>query len=266
MHLIPKPKAFPITLSYFLIGLVWLFLGTVLIGILDRNTPGTDLRFLYYYKNGIFLCMTGMALFFLLRAHSRHLLKAESNYLKLFESSPGAIYVMDKQSFQFLTVNDIMVKKYGYTKDELLHMTALDIRPEAERKRLKEYLLSDHEEGYETGIWLHQAKDGELFYMLITHHSIRFQNFDAYIVIAIDVDKEVRNEQELEKIRWQNSHELRKPVSNLSGLIHLIQENEKLDPQFVHMLRDSVSELDTVVQQISRSSERKLDDLSAKSS
>lgn len=250
MHVIPKPKTLSVTLIYFLIGLVWLFLGTVMIGILDRNTPGTDLRFLYYYKNGIFLCITGAALFFLLRAHSSHLLKAESNYLKLFEGSPGAIYVMDKVSFHFLTVNDVMVKKYGYTKKELLGMTALDIRPETERERLKNYLWSEHDEGHETGIWLHQKKNGDCFYTLISHHSIRFKNREAYMVIAIDVDKGVRNEQELEKIRWQNSHELRKPVSNLKGLIGLIDANEVVREDMIQLLNTSVDELDQVLQKI----------------
>lgn len=250
MHVIPKPKTLSITLVYFIIGLVWLLLGTVLIGILDRNTPDTDLRFLYFYKNGIFLFITGAALFFLLKAHSRHILKAESNYLKLFEGSPGAIYVMDKISFQFLTVNDVMVRKYGYTKDELLGMTALDIRPEKERERLKSYLWSEHDEGHETGIWLHQKKNGTCFYTLISHHSIQFKNRDAYMVIAIDVDRGVRNEQELEKIRWQNSHELRKPVSNLKGLIGLIDANEQIDEDMVQLLHTSVEELDEVLQKI----------------
>jgi PAS domain S-box-containing protein len=252
MHSIPKPKTLSITLLYFLIGLVWLFLGTILIGVLDRNTPGTDLRFLYYYKNGIFLFITGVALFFLLRAHSRHVLGAESNYLKLFEGLPGAIYVMEKATFRLLTVNDVMVKKYGYTKEELLNMTALDIRPQKEKERLKEYLRSEHEEGHETGVWLHQKKNGACFYTLISHHSIRFKNLDSYIVIAIDIDKGIKNEQELEKIRWQNSHELRKPVSNLKGLIGLINHHEMVSEDIIQLLNTSVDELDQVLQKINR--------------
>jgi len=250
MYVIPKPKILSITLIYFLIGFIWLFFGTVLIAILNRNTPDADLGFLHYYMNGIFLCITGMTLFLLLKVHRSHLLKAESNYLKLFEGSPGAIYVMDKVSFKFLTVNDVMVKKYGYTKEELLSMTALDIRPGKEQGRLKNYLESEHEEGHETGIWLHQKKNGDCFYTLISHHSIRFKNCDAYMVIAIDVDQGVRNEHELEKIRWQNSHELRKPVSNLKGLIGLIDAKEQVNDELIQRLNTSVDELDKVLQKI----------------
>ena len=70
------------------------------------------------------------------------------------------------------------------------------------------------------------------------------------MVIAIDVDRGVRNEQELEKIRWQNSHELRKPVSNLKGLIGLIDANEQIDVDMIQLLHTSVEELDEVLQKI----------------
>lgn len=248
---------YSVTLVYFLSGIVWLLLGTLVIGIIDRNTPGTDLSSLYHYKNGIFLLITGGALFFLLKAHSKHLLKVEENYHMLFEGSPGAVYVMNKQTYQFMAVNDVMVKKYGYSREQLLKMTVMDIRNEEEQLRLRDYLTSDHDEGHETGIWLHQKKNGDLFYMLISHHSIKFKDQDAYMVIAIDVDQNIRNEKKLNEIRWENSHEIRKPVCNIKGLIGLISKNKPTDPEIIELLTASVDKLDAVILRINSNNENK---------
>jgi PAS domain S-box-containing protein len=242
-----------IVLPYLLLGFSLLFLASVLINIIDRDHPEINLRYLHHYKYSIFILITGAALYLLLRAHHKHLSMVEDNYHNLFEGSPGAIYVMNKFTFRFLAVNDVMVKKYGYSREQLLKMTALDIRPENERARLKDYLQSDHEEGHDTGVWQHRKKNGDVFYMLISHHSIKFQDQEAYIVIAIDVDRSVRNEQRLREITWSNSHEIRKPVSNILGLIEILKgsnPDEPVDPKIIGMLSASAEELDRVVKKI----------------
>lgn len=244
---------FSVTIIYLLAGLAWLFLGSLIIRIIDQNIPESDLRFLYHYKNLVFLLVTGVALYFLLKAHHNHIMRVEDNYHKLFEGSPGATYVMDKKSFKLLEVNNLMVQKYGYSRKELLKMTALDIRTPEERSRLSTYLNSAHAEGHETGIWLHQKKNGEVFYVLISHHSITFQRQDAYIVIAIDVDRGVKNEKRMREIMWSNSHEIRKPASNILGLTELMKQNDPalpVDPQLIEMLSAAAKELDEIIHKI----------------
>jgi PAS domain S-box-containing protein len=252
-----KPFLF-IILIYLIAGVAWLYLGSIIIGIVDRNNPDVDLRYLYTGKNITFLLFTGAALYFLLKAYQKRLLRAESNYFKLFEASPGSIYVMEKLSFRFLAVNDVMVSKYGYSRAQLLRMTAMDIRPNDERIKLKKYLNSTHDEGHETGIWLHQKRNGDAFYVLISHHSIKFKDSDAYIVIAIDIDRDIRNEQRLKEIAWTNSHEIRKPISNILGLIEIMKTdppNQIMDPEVLKMLVASAHELDTVVKKINSHAE-----------
>lgn len=241
------------TLIYFLLGLIWLFIGTFIISAIDRNFPKTDLTFLYHSKNIIFLFVTSSCLYFLLKAHHKRVLRVEKNYYKLFEGSPGATYVMDKQTFRFLEVNEVMIRKYGYSRKELLQMTALDIRSEEEKGRLQEYLTSEHIEGHETGVWLHRKKNGDLFYVLISYHSIIFQQTEAYIVIAIDVDRSIKNEKWMREIMWSNSHEIRKPASNILGLTELIKQSDPMQPvdaQLIEMLAVSAKELDEIIHKI----------------
>src|SRR6476659_103014 len=59
---------------------------------------------------------------------------AESFHL-LFESSPVPMWVVERSSLKFLAVNAAAVEHYGYTRDQFLNMTSLDIRPAYERQR-----------------------------------------------------------------------------------------------------------------------------------
>jgi len=189
-----------ITLIYIVLGAVWLMLGNILIEYIDLKTPDQDLSILYSYKNLIFLMVSGILLFLLIQLHHRKYRAAEQNYETLFQGSPAAIYVFEKESYRFLEVNEVMVRKYGYSAEEFLQMTALDIRTADEAEKLKQYFLTQPVEGHETGIWLHRKKDGTLFHMLISYHSSVYKNIPAYTVIAIDVEVNVVAEQKIKEL------------------------------------------------------------------
>ena len=54
---------------------------------------------------------------------------SERRYRTLFESNPHPMWVYDVESLKFLTVNDAAVAHYGYSREEFLAMTIMDIRP-----------------------------------------------------------------------------------------------------------------------------------------
>lgn len=189
-----------IAFIYIVLGTIWLILGNILIEYIDQQTPGRDLSILYSYKNVFFLLISGMMLFLLIQLHRRRVLAVERNYEKLFQGSPAAVYVFEKGTYRFLEVNDVMVQKYGYSREELLKMTALNIRTSDESAKLEEYFAGERAEGHETGVWLHRKKDGSLFHMLISYHSTFYKGIPAYTVIAIDVEANVRAEQKIKEL------------------------------------------------------------------
>ncbi|SHF10174.1 PAS domain-containing sensor histidine kinase [Pedobacter caeni] len=194
-----KKSAF-ITIIYIALGAMWLNLGSNWIEKLDKDTPGEDMSFLYDYKNIIFMVVSGIILFLLIEIYRRNLSSIEKNYKQLFEGSIAAIYVVDRLNYQLLDVNEIMVRKYGYSRKELLGMTVLDLRPYEERAKLDDYLGAEHTEGRATGVWLHQKKNGDLFHMLISHHRTVYQGKPAYTVIAIDIEKHVKAEERIKEL------------------------------------------------------------------
>lgn len=194
-----KKSAF-ITIIYIALGAMWLNLGSNWIEKLDKDTPGEDMSFLYDYKNLIFMVVSGVILFLLIEIYRRNLSSIEKNYKQLFEGSIAAIYVVDRLNYQLLDVNEVMVRKYGYSRKELLGMTVLDLRPHEERTKLNDYLDAEHTEGRATGVWLHQKKNGNLFHMLISHHRTVYQGKPAYTVIAIDIEKHVKAEERIKEL------------------------------------------------------------------
>lgn len=189
-----------ITLVYLALGASWLILGSQWIRYLDQSMPEKDMRFLYGYKNLIFLFISGLILFVLIEMYRRSISRMENNYKQLFEGSIAIIYVFDRESFRLLEVNEKMVEQYGYTKPELLNMTVMDLRPEAEFSKLTEYLKSPHKEGRATEVWLHKTKSGKIFHALISHHRTSYKGQDAYTVIAIDIEVYVKAEERIKEL------------------------------------------------------------------
>lgn len=88
------------------------------------------------------------------------LLENEEKYKILFNSNPYPIWIFDDVTLKILEVNDAAVKHYGYSKEEFLELTMVDIRPKQEVGRLlevtKQLELEYKEEVNE--IWQHMKK------------------------------------------------------------------------------------------------------------
>ncbi|MEW7292292.1 hypothetical protein [Aquimarina sp. 2304DJ70-9] len=69
-----------------------------------------------------------------------------------------------------------------------------------------------------------------------------------------ELQKEAKNKQAIiDKIRFINSHEVRKPVVNILGLISIIDSYEKDSTCFksiITMLKESVDQLDMITRKI----------------
>lgn len=189
-----------ITLIYLALGGLWLNLGSQWIRYLDQSTPERDLRFLYGYKNLIFLAISGVIMFLLIAMYRRSISRMENSYKQLFEGSIAMIYVFDRNSFRLLEVNERMVEHYGYSRQELLTMTVMDLRPAEEQAKLDQYLRSAHPEGSATKVWLHKRKDGAVFHVLISHHKTEYNGQAAYTVIAIDIEVYVKAEERIKEL------------------------------------------------------------------
>jgi PAS domain S-box-containing protein len=89
--------------------------------------------------------------------------RSEEGYRRLFELESDAIVVMDCETRRILAANQAAGTLYGYSREELLSMTGLDLSAEAERSRQsltarESYVPLDH----------HRRRDGSVFPVEVT--------------------------------------------------------------------------------------------------
>ncbi len=128
------------------------------------------------------------------------------DYYRLFEDSPTPMYIYDSSDYHFLTVNESALTQFGYTRDEFMQLTAIDIRPPEDVERFCEINKQLPDSYQDTGRWRHQHRNGEVFYVHIYTRRTLFAGANAVLVLAINIDKKVKTEQALEeKIRETDS-------------------------------------------------------------
>jgi PAS domain S-box-containing protein len=107
-------------------------------------------------------------------------------YLSLFILNPEPMWVYDVQTLEILDVNEATLKRYGYSRDELLGMTIKELLPAEDVPKFLE-LLPDTRNSDRTGPWRHVLKEGSVIQVLITSHSVAYGDHDGRLVMAEDL-------------------------------------------------------------------------------
>lgn len=112
---------------------------------------------------------------------------SEEKYRLLFAQNPQPMWVFDAVTLRFLAVNPAAIDHYGYTADEFLAMTVLDIRAEGDRTSREAALAKMPGAGRDSGLRRHLRKDGTVVEMEVTSDSVEFDGRPARLVVARDV-------------------------------------------------------------------------------
>ncbi|MFH0761283.1 MAG: ATP-binding protein [Bacteroidota bacterium] len=205
----------------------------------------------------ILICAIGILMMYLFRRQQSRMMSEqlqasraiEENfrmYLNLFTNSPIPMFIFRLSDLRFLEVNEETVRHYGYSKEEFMNMTLLDIRPESEHERLKAYIPRITPKLAGAGVWIHRKKDGSLINVDITTTTMDYEREAAAFTIAFDVTERERWMKDMIKARDQAeesdhlkssflanmSHEIRTPLNAIVGFSSLLDEEE--DPGIRH--------------------------------
>ena len=118
----------------------------------------------------------------------------------LFGDSPQPMYAFDEKNLRFLSVNKAALAFYGYSREEFLKLTIMDIRPPWERVRLRRAMARIRRSGIGPfGVWTHLKRGGELAEVEVTAQRFRAPSGRfAIIAIVTDATERLRVQRELE--------------------------------------------------------------------
>jgi two-component system, cell cycle sensor histidine kinase and response regulator CckA len=115
--------------------------------------------------------------------------KAEERGRLLFDANPQPMWIFDVETLEFLAVNDAAVRHYGYSRDEILNMTIMDIRPAEEPPGPP---IGHQTTRPEAAFTRHERKDGTVIDMELVSHELELDGRRARLVLATDISERTR--------------------------------------------------------------------------
>jgi PAS domain S-box-containing protein len=141
----------------------------------------------------------------------RKKLEQEKNHLaKIFQESLNEIYVFDAKTLKFINVNHGAQKNIGYSLEEMITMTPLDIKPNYNESLFRkeiEILEKDNIEKIEFET-VHQRKSGSTYPVNIHLQRSKLGDKDVYVAIILDITEQKSYTEKLEKTVQIRTEEL----------------------------------------------------------
>jgi PAS domain S-box-containing protein len=112
--------------------------------------------------------------------------KSENKFRNLFNNASDAIAIHDMKG-HFFEVNDTICNRLGYSREELLHMTPLDIDTEENANIFKERLNMLKKQGYLTFETAHVSRDGKVIPVEVYSRIIDYEGNQTVLSVARDI-------------------------------------------------------------------------------
>lgn len=166
--------------------------------------------------------------------------QSEKKAKDLFNFSPQPMMVYDPQSLRLIQTNKAATSHYGYTENDFLKLTVIDLGPKDEISRSLEIFnqLKRQSEGAYTNTFIHRKKSGELIDVEIFSSPLIISEAEYRVMVIVDVTERNLYEQKMmqtiiktqEEERFEIGSELHDNVCQILAVCQL----------YLDMLRKSV--------------------------
>jgi PAS domain S-box-containing protein len=205
--------------------------------------------------------------------------KELNHWARIFDESLNEIFVFDADTFNFINVNKEAQRNIGYTMDELLTMTPVDIKPGLNKPKFLKLIqpLLEDEMGKVDFETTHERKDGSSYPVEVHLQLSSMGEKKTFVAIILDIterknyteklEKKVEErtiqltealaaEKELNELKTRFlslvSHEFKTPLSSILTSITLLgkytqtEQQEKRD-KHVNTIKNKVKYLDAIL-------------------
>ena len=150
------------------------------------------------------------------KAVDEALRKSEENHRALFDTNPLPSWVFDLATLAFLEVNQAAVIHYGYTREEFLAMTLLDLCPSEQAAASLPPQPGAASSRPRPSHHQHRKKDGTRIEVEINGAEVTFAGRPARLAVANDVTERRRTEQALR----ESKSRYERIAANVPGMVY----------------------------------------------
>ncbi|CAL8974319.1 putative signaling protein [Rhodoplanes serenus] len=143
-----------------------------------------------------------------IRIDITELKRSEQSFRLLFDANPVPMWVFDRETLRFLAVNDAAIKHYGYSREQFLAMTLLDIRDPVDHHDVSIAARSEHASRGER-VWRHRRADGSEILIQAYTRVLTHEGRPAKLGALIDITQ-----------RWHDEARIRH-LAHYDGLTEL---------------------------------------------
>ncbi len=135
-----------IAAGYAIVGLAWVVVSDWFVAshVSNGAQAAEEITYFQTAKECAFIVVTGALLYYLMNRNVRALRRAQAGmqkrqegiakqYQMLFQSSPSAMLIYTPGTLAILAANDVSLPLFGFSREELLTMTCVDLLVEEER-------------------------------------------------------------------------------------------------------------------------------------
>ena len=192
--------------------------------------------------------------------------------LATLDATTDGIFVFDPLTLRFTHVNEGAVQQVGYSREELLRMTSLDIKPEFNEPRFRAMVapLVNGTQPIQNFTTVHRRKDGVDIPVEINLQCVDPGTAQARLIaVTRDItahkraDEELKRQtrlleatnKELEAFSYSVSHDLRAPLRRLEGLSLALLEDysDRLDEtgkDYLNRIRGEIERMEQLVEDL----------------
>ena len=125
----------------------------------------------------------------------------EESFRLLFKANPMPMWVIDRESLQFLAVNEAAVAHYGYSHEQFLAMPVSNLRPAEDRDRFERHLRALPDVQFTQNIGRHRKADGTVIDVSVLSRALSYAGHRARLAAIHDITQATLAEQELRRTK-----------------------------------------------------------------
>lgn len=173
---------------------------------------------------------------------------SEKQHRLLFEQNPTAMMICSLETMKIMAVNDAIIKKYGYSRQEFVGMDVRNLHKEVD---FADVILCVENSQDEAGVceWVHVLKDKTEINVELIAKTLSYENEPARLISINDITETVKHHNHLEEARKfaeeskekqsqflsNMSHEIRTPMNGIMGITRILQKTD-MEPEQMQYL------------------------------